>query len=414
MKTLYILSGFNNYYNRLVKLPGDYKEDYPQEVYTLDATNFVPNDGVNTEHVVGTYDYDGQGDYLLVTEMRQVPIDDKDPPTLVWKEVVVQRWFIIDSVRTKSGQYKLTLRRDLIADYYNIVIQSPMFVEKATLPYESPLLFNEENITVNQIKKSEILLKDKSKTPWIVGYYSKGKALEGTVSINDNIDSIALNVQNIESWEYYPYSTGSELIGPETYGAYRFIYKYGIIRPQTTTRPIKWVEVNQSNGNVSLYNAAFSWQLEGIGISADDIKEGFISYGLSNLDPTPYSNTVPESEIQELLSYSGQLVKTLDGKYYTITVDSVSKTETIDIKSGDLFNKLSTITTSVIGMSGTPNTDTFKYKFTAPYYTINIKEETNLETTYNITTDKLITTDAPWDIFAIPLNSINVIKEDKT
>ena len=121
MKTLYILSGFNNYYNRMVKLPGDTREDYPQEIYTLDATNFVPNDNVDTKHVVGTYDYSGEGDYLIVTEMMQVPIDDKDPPTLAWKEIVVQRWFIIDSVRNRQGQYTLTLRRDLIADYYNII-----------------------------------------------------------------------------------------------------------------------------------------------------------------------------------------------------------------------------------------------------------------------------------------------------
>lgn len=106
MKTLYILSGFNNYYNRMVKLPGDTTEDYPEPIYILDATNFVPNDSVNTEHVVGTYDYDGMGDYLLVV----------DSPN-----EVVQRWFIIDSVRNRQGQYTLTLRRDLIADYYNII-----------------------------------------------------------------------------------------------------------------------------------------------------------------------------------------------------------------------------------------------------------------------------------------------------
>lgn len=120
MKTLYILSGFNNYYNRMVKLPGDTIEDYPESIYELEATNFVPNDGVDTTHVIGTYDYSGEGDYLLVVEAIQVPADD-DPDKLVWKNIVTQRWFIIDSVRNRQGQYTLTLRRDLIADYYNIV-----------------------------------------------------------------------------------------------------------------------------------------------------------------------------------------------------------------------------------------------------------------------------------------------------
>ena len=134
MKTLYILSGFNNYYNRMVKLPGDTTENYPEPVYTLDATNFVPNDGVNTTHVVGTYDYSGEGDYLLV-------VDSPDK--------IIQRWFIIDSVRNRQGQYTLTLRRDLVADYYNIITQSPMFIEKATVRDDDPAIYNTEGVSVN-------------------------------------------------------------------------------------------------------------------------------------------------------------------------------------------------------------------------------------------------------------------------
>lgn len=182
MKTLYILSGFNNYYNRMVKLPGNTKEDYPEPIYTLDATNFVPNDGVNTEYVVGTYDYNGEGDYVIITTLGRRPIGAPAD----WEEYVASRWFIIDSVRNRQGQYTLTLRRDLIADYYNIIKQSPMFIEKATLDQDSPFIFNREDMTVNQIKTNEYLLKDKSNCPWIVGYYDKDQAtnMVGTVPTN--------------------------------------------------------------------------------------------------------------------------------------------------------------------------------------------------------------------------------------
>lgn len=195
MKTLYILSGFNNYYNRMVKLPGDTTEDYPQEIYTLDATNFVPNDGVNTEHVVGTYDYSGEGDYLLVVEAPNK---------------VVQRWFIIDSVRNRQGQYTLTLRRDLIADYYNIIIESPMFIEKATLQTQSPLMYNQESISVNQIKLRQDTLKDFSGIPWLVGYLPKKYKNDNWVNLEysaDRVVDIELT-EGIASWEYYKYNTG--------------------------------------------------------------------------------------------------------------------------------------------------------------------------------------------------------------
>ena len=154
--TLYILK-YNNYYNRLVKLEDNLENYEPYITYTLQSTNFVPNDDVNAQHTIGTGEYDGTGDYVLVVnEFNEI----------------VSRWFIIDSVRTRAGQYVLDLRRDIVVDYYNIIIQSPMFIEKANLPYNSPLLFNNEDMTFNQIKTNEYLLKDKSDCAWLVGYYS--------------------------------------------------------------------------------------------------------------------------------------------------------------------------------------------------------------------------------------------------
>lgn len=154
--TIYVLSGFNNYYNRIVKKEDTVEGYQPYVHYTLEEPNFVPNDNVDTKQVIGTYDYDGTGDYLLVTESRQVLIDDDPndniPPKLVWKEVIVSRWFIIESVRTRSGQYELTLHRDLVADHYNEVLNAPMFIEKATLSENDIAIYNSENMTFNQIK----------------------------------------------------------------------------------------------------------------------------------------------------------------------------------------------------------------------------------------------------------------------
>ena len=392
--TLYILS-YNNYYNRLVK-SFDNMEDYePYVIYTLQTTNFSPNDGVNTQHVIGVGEYDGTGDYLIA-------LDDYGK--------IVSRWFIIDSVRTRAGQYNLTLRRDLVVDYYNIIVQSPMFIEKATLPYSSPLLFNEENFAVNQIKQKETLLKDKSNIPWIVGYYSKGSALQGTVNINEEVDAIPLNISTIEDWEYYQYKQ-TELIGPASYGAYIFKYADGPILSLSYFK----AEVNADNGNTNRTQIPTQTAyLQHIGtlLTESKFKEAFVSYGLSKLNPSAYSGAETNSKVLDLNSYSGSVVKTLDGKYHQISVNSVQRTNTINIASGELFNQLSDIVLNNLGMIGEPNASTFTYKFTAQYYSVTIKELTNLETKYNITNNKLVTTDAPWDIFAIPFGAMKVTTED--
>ena len=113
-----------------------------------------------TEQILGSLSdvYDGSGDYLLVC-------DDQDN--------IVSRWFIIDTNRTRGGgQYNAVLRRDVVVDYYNVIKDSPMFVEKATLGDGDPLIYNNENMTFNQIKQSETLLKDETNSAWVVGYMS--------------------------------------------------------------------------------------------------------------------------------------------------------------------------------------------------------------------------------------------------
>lgn len=169
--TLYILK-YNGYYNRLVKYESDMEDYEPYITYTLQSTNFNPADGVNTTHVFGAGEYDGTGDYLIAYDNNEI----------------VSRWFIIDAVRTRAGQYQLALHRDLVVDYYNVIKESPMFIEKATLGDGDSLIFNTENMTFNQIKKSETLLKDETNSAWIVGYMSsKPFDIEGAVQ--DKISS---------------------------------------------------------------------------------------------------------------------------------------------------------------------------------------------------------------------------------
>lgn len=156
---------YNNYYNRIVKYEANVDNYMKYVIASIFNANFKPNDNVNTQFV---FNYDSAlqnkgGDYVLVTN------DDATE---------VSRWFIMESVRLLNGQYRLTLRRDLIVDNLEILLDAPCFIEKATLDNSNPLIFNNENMSFNQIKTSETLLKDKTGCAWIVGYAAKGSTTE--------------------------------------------------------------------------------------------------------------------------------------------------------------------------------------------------------------------------------------------
>lgn len=160
---LYIYS-YNNYYNRIVKKEGNLITDYIDFLHygpLQGVYGFTPGDGVNTKQIIGSNVamYDGKGDYLIAHNPNTDEIDS--------------RWFIIDVNRTRNGQWELTLHRDLVVDYYDLIIDSPMFIEKATLAANSPFIFNSENVQLNEIKKAEYLLENNLKTPWVVAYLSR-------------------------------------------------------------------------------------------------------------------------------------------------------------------------------------------------------------------------------------------------
>lgn len=178
---------FNNYYNRRLKLyPAveDY-EDY--EVYRVYSVNFNPNDGVITEHVIGADSpYNGTADYAIIIEDNQI----------------ISRWFIIENQRIRGGQHRLVLKRDTVADFAAQVLAAPCFVEKGWVPDSDSAIFNSENMTYNQIKKDEILLKDSTRVPWLVGYYTKSnEALSVSVPQIDRTADVTVN--GIENWLYY-------------------------------------------------------------------------------------------------------------------------------------------------------------------------------------------------------------------
>ena len=162
MKQVYLLYKFNAYRNRQIKR-FDTVAEYLTAAYDYDAPanpkNFAYNDGVNTEMTIKQVSGAKYNpDYCLIV--------DKDGN-------IESRWYVVEADKLMDTSYKLRLHRDLVADEFEEILNAPAFIEKATVNPADPIIFNQEQITVNQIKTSEKLLKDKSKMAWIVGYMAK-------------------------------------------------------------------------------------------------------------------------------------------------------------------------------------------------------------------------------------------------
>lgn len=154
--TLYFMQ-YNNYYNRIIKKLETIDEYYnTYNTIVKEGVNFNPNDNVLTQLTVN-WDVDWTPDYALV----------EDPKTGTFT-----RWFVIDSVRLRGQQYQMNLRHDIVADNLENILDADCFIEKAIINEDNPLIFNSENMTVNQIKTNEWTLKDPTDCAWICGYFS--------------------------------------------------------------------------------------------------------------------------------------------------------------------------------------------------------------------------------------------------
>lgn len=192
---LYLLN-YRNYYNRQIyrydslsvylnfkSQVGNFSDKNPIPSY-----DFKPNDGITTKCHINWYGE--HPNYVLV-------VDGKD---------IVSRWYVVDSKRTCEGQYDITLMRDLIADYYEEVMNAPMFVKKGYVDKKDPAIFHAENMSFSQIKKKETPLKDRTGCAWIIGYCSEnsaipnGKITFGGLPIPDYV------VDSVNNWQYYKYS----------------------------------------------------------------------------------------------------------------------------------------------------------------------------------------------------------------
>ena len=134
MAIIHLLKNYNNYYNRQLK-KRENLEDYidDEEIYITSIgseerpVNFDIKDGLLTEAIFNYNIEMPTPDYALVE------VGDS-----------FSRWFVIECKQTRGLQHKAILKRDVIAEWYEVIKESPCIIQKGYVGNDSVLVFNKE------------------------------------------------------------------------------------------------------------------------------------------------------------------------------------------------------------------------------------------------------------------------------
>lgn len=219
-----LIGNYNNYFNRVIKKEDTFTEqglpmvkDYISKMtntHTISNINFNPNDDAYTKIVLGKGDYNlpegeesVEPDYAVLYKTEGDPFNDG---------IIVSRWFVLECVRIRGGQYELSLKRDVIVDNYRDIVNSPIFLEKGFInDVNDPLLYNSESMSVNQIKQLEVPLKDETECGWVVGYipsdaFPKVEPEYDRVEKNVTVPMAAdITVNSLSDWTYWNYCSNN-------------------------------------------------------------------------------------------------------------------------------------------------------------------------------------------------------------
>ena len=306
---LYVLN-YNNYYNRIVKRESTLIDYQPFVIYgpVVGVYGFTPSDGVDTIQLLGSapQSYDGKGDYLLAVEEDGT---------------INSRWFIIEAKRTRQGQWALQLHRDLVVDYFEPIMQSPMYIEKAIVGDDDPAIWNGEGVKVNQIKSAEFVLRDATKSAWIVGYVARDYA-GGEIDVKISAPP-AFKEMTSEEFTFFLNENNYRYIDEYLF-AFKHRYKYQLSTNSqydfTTTYALsnktnKWIETSEEFS--TLEPTSYSLASPELNILTNVLN--FITpaqnrevINIAKMSKTTIE-TNTEEHAKELLAYNNKIIKVVDG-----------------------------------------------------------------------------------------------------
>lgn len=377
---------YNNYYSR-VRKRSNTLADYGTPLYMeTGIVNFNPSDGVDTQYIAGrqTNSYDGSGDYLIYSS-NGINISS--------------RWFIIDSDRTRNNQYQLTLRRDLVADYYETVLNSQSLIKRAIVNDDNPLIWNQEGITFNEIKKDELLLKDYTGCPWIVGYLDSKYSSQTSISVTADI-SVDETYDNWSDWQYYNYLNTyvkRQINNPTMLfyckssspienrkNKFYFDTQWNLNYYSVTSENLPYVDSDKAIDELRKMDSAL-------------FTDNYRTY-ITDLAKTSYII------YDKLLAYNNKILK-VNGVNYRMKVTVTNRTDTYAMTA---TTALTTFVTNALNKAYVTSTPNYILQTTSPTITLSY-EEIDADTFTGTIGDRLHLKDAPYDMFCIPYANIKVI-----
>lgn len=402
---------YNNYNNRRLKREDTLTGYESYLVYTEVNPNFNPGDGVNTQITVGRDQnaFASEADYVIYSKTGTD---------------ITSRWFIMESHFNRSGQYILNLYRDIVADFYDSITSADTFIEKATLSDDSPFIFNKENITVNQIKKREYLIKDQNGVgcAWIVGYLARDYA-GGDISLTSTDVVSDYTVDSLTNWTYNKYTTTPCY---NTRSSVKLNSEFLTQLPYQNSNV--YVNLQDWNVNISTTHDTSYASTSQMVASYKKLSD-FIETNKATINSTVenyaglYETVVPNAtDYNSLLSMEGKILYVSGtNTYYRIhtTIEgSVKKKSNVTTNKqgeylmGYLNDKFGTLRWSG---SGYP---VYQLEYAYNTVTVTLEDMGALEGTHSVTmpnaANRLHVKDAPFDMFCIPFADLKIKNSAKT
>lgn len=399
-----LLCGYNNYRNRTYRKSSNltaYTDASDTSYVSTDKdTNFCIEDGIEMSHVFNIKNYTGgEPNYLLLL--------DKDT------NEIESRWFVIDWNKIRGGQYAASLRRDLLADNYEAITKAPCFIEKGYVGPEDSAIFNKEDMTFNQIKTSEKILRDESKTAWIVGYIAQDHAAitDRTFKLNSEVDFPT----TFENWTYYDYCDGQARTYANVNSSYFRFYLRGR-QYNNLIDQLQFTRIDSSHSvteTSSIHRA--NWWIEPNGaiqeIQDIDWASYFTNDGISTALYEDNSSWSTESILSYLNSLNGRVL-TFTNKSIKLTVISNTALDSdfINVDNSShlytyMYNRTNIALANAIqnGRIGYPNDNPVQYRLNRTTFTVTYEEVTTPGTyKYSLPASVRTLSDAPYKMFCMP------------
>lgn len=411
----------HNYFNRQIKRAetiADYREKFGIP-FVFNNINFIMNDGIRTTQVIN-YNLDDEfsatgqemSSYLIVTD------EDNN---------ILHRWWIVESKITRWGQAQLSLLRDVIADFYNDILSAPSFIKKGWLNTPNdPGIFNNENMTYNQIKTKEILLPDRSNTPWYVGYLSKEDLDGRSFELPKQPLNVAQSYDSFNDYPYYqynvdnPYKTSyTEFVcSVFTYVNYGANYQIGwdengnlkdpLIRDGWYKSPLVNMEGVLARDDVS-NNVGYRYTGGNIIATVPKVQQYAVAKGGWGDRARSYLGVHTPTESQLIQNENGKIYL-IGGTPYRVRLTSTTVQELVEVPNGlayalEVKNMLAEI--GDFNTSQTKGTCTnIWYSALATVVNLDAVPEEEYSLSFTLPANRLHTEDLPYDIIAIPAKSL--------